>query len=257
MAIFDDRRRATSFGGDAERYHRRRPGYPTELIDRLTGDSPGDEVDVGCGTGLLGTMLRARGWNVTGVESDERMAAIAERCGLTVEVSPFETWEAGTRRFDLVTCAQAWHWIDPAIGLTRAASVLEDGGRIALIWNSYRYDEPIERAIAGVVARHAPQLLVDSVFLGTSGSDHQQADIERFEAHAVDFEAPTVEAFEHRRHLSVDEWLDELQTHSQFATLPFDVREALATELPLELRSVAADGIDVRHPVHTITAVRR
>ncbi|MFW2336284.1 class I SAM-dependent methyltransferase, partial [Ilumatobacter sp.] len=220
MAIFEDRNRATSFGADAGRYDRRRPAYPTELVDRLTGDSPGDAVDVGCGTGLLGTMLRARGWNVTGVESDERMAAVAERNGLAVEVSTFETWDARARRFDLVACAQAWHWIDPAIGLARAASVLRTGGRIALIWNSYRYDEPIARLLAGVVERHSSNLLLDSVFLGTTDSDHRQADIERFEAHASDFEPPTVETFEHHRDLTVDHWLDELPTHSQFATLP-------------------------------------
>ncbi|MFC8820298.1 SAM-dependent methyltransferase, partial [Streptomyces rochei] len=47
------RRMAESFGADAQRYDRARPGYPDALVARIVAGSPGSEVlDVGCGTGI-------------------------------------------------------------------------------------------------------------------------------------------------------------------------------------------------------------
>lgn len=44
---------ARSFGADAERYDRARPGYPRALVDHLVSLMPGTQIlDVGIGTGL-------------------------------------------------------------------------------------------------------------------------------------------------------------------------------------------------------------
>jgi hypothetical protein len=40
---------------------------------------------------------------------DACMADVARSHGIEVEVSPFETWDDGGRRFDLITCGEAWH----------------------------------------------------------------------------------------------------------------------------------------------------
>jgi SAM-dependent methyltransferase len=130
--LHTDRERAESFGQDPASYDRLRPSYPSELVDELLADAPRDVLDVGCGTGIAGSLLAARGCRVLGVVLDQRMAVLARAKGLDVEISAFETWDPRGRSFDLLTCGQAWHWIDPALGLQRAAAALREHGRIAL-----------------------------------------------------------------------------------------------------------------------------
>jgi len=70
---------AESFGTDAQRYDRARPGYPDALVARIAAGSPGPKVlDVGCGTGIAARQFQAAGCTVLGVEPDARMADFAE-----------------------------------------------------------------------------------------------------------------------------------------------------------------------------------
>ncbi|MER6002826.1 methyltransferase domain-containing protein [Nonomuraea angiospora] len=112
----------------ALQYDRYRPESPDELIDELTAGHPTRVLDVGCGTGKVARTLAGRGLAVLGVEVDERMANVARGHGVEVEVAPFETWDDAGRRFDLMTCGDAWHWIDPDAGIAKAARVLATGG---------------------------------------------------------------------------------------------------------------------------------
>ena len=73
--LFGDRRRANSFGDDAEQYDRVRPSYPSALIDHLITERPATVLDVGCGTGITSRLLEARGCDVLGLEPDARMAS--------------------------------------------------------------------------------------------------------------------------------------------------------------------------------------
>src|ERR1700722_20181586 len=150
------RRVAEAFGADAERYHRARPGYPAAMVDRIVTRSPGNPgcagVDAGCGTGLSSRLFQAAGCRVLGVDPDPRMADLARRGGLDVEVAKFEEWGAAGRTFDAVIAGQAWHWVDMAAGAEKAAAVLRRGGRLAVFWNAF--DPPAElRAAFGEVYR--------------------------------------------------------------------------------------------------------
>jgi SAM-dependent methyltransferase len=148
---------AGSFGTNAERYDRARPRYPEALIERIVAACPGPDVlDVGCGTGISARQLRAAGARVLGLDPDARMAELARGTGLEVEVSTVEDWDPAGRRFDGVTAAQSWHWIDPVAGAAKAAEVLRPGGLLALIWNAAQLPADLADAFTEVYRRVLP-----------------------------------------------------------------------------------------------------
>lgn len=149
---------AESFGAEAARYDRARPGYPAALVSRLVAAAPGPDVlDVGCGTGIAARLFRAAGCRVLGVDPDERMAATARASGIECEVATFEDWAPAGRSFDLVISAQTWHWIDPHAGAAAAAAVLRPGGRLALFWNAFEPPPALRTAFGEVQARVLPE----------------------------------------------------------------------------------------------------
>ncbi len=218
--LFEDRSRAESFGAVAELYDRSRPEYPPALIDALVADGGRTVLDVGCGTGIAAALFAARGCRVTGVEVDARMAEIARRKGLDVEVGAFERWDDRGRRFDLVTSGQAWHWIEPAAGAAKAADVLNAGGRLGVFWNFGHPPVHVRERIAPVYDRLAPGLKGYSVALdgrlGDERTDVTAAAVER----SGRFGPCEVRRFPWSRTYDALQWTDHLRTHSDHQSLP-------------------------------------
>lgn len=250
-----DRDRAEGFGAEVDRYDRLRPSYPPELVAWLTEGGAGAAVDVGCGTGQVARLLVAAGWDVLGVEPDERMAARARERGVAVEVARFEEWEPSTCDVDLVCAGQAWHWVDPDRGHRRAAEVLRSGGRLAVFWNAYRYGAEVAAVLADVYGRHAPDLLRDSVSLGTADPRHHDEDLARLAASGL-FDRVEARVFGHERELDVSMWLDELTTHSAYRTLGSPRTEELFSALRPALAAATGDTITVRHDTNVVSGVR-
>lgn len=228
-ALFEDRARADSFGTVAHRYDRYRPSYPSALVDDLVAPGPHDVLDIGCGTGKAAVLLAARGLDVIGVEPDERMAAVARRHGLAVDVATFELWEPGRRRFDLITCAQAWHWIDPSAGTVKVAGLLRPGATFAPFWNYDTVGVSTQAVLDVAYAAHAPELLGPHPAPGTGA----RVAAESVERHAAALRASglfaTVEA--RRYPWSVErtgaDWVAMTGTHSDHLQLDPARRERL------------------------------
>ena len=145
-----DRARAESFGSVADNYDRYRPGFSAALIDQLAAVRPNGVLDIACGTGKVSVALASRGLDVVGVELDPRMAEIARGHGIPVEIATFENWDPNGRQFDLITCGNAWHWINPALGIPKVAKLLRPGGTMARLWSFYTVDEPLSSAIDAI-----------------------------------------------------------------------------------------------------------
>ena len=217
--LHQDRTRADSFGADAELYDSSRPRYPDELFTFLLREQPRNALDVGCGTGIAARHLMERGIDVLGVEPDERMAAVARRSGVTVEIGHFESWEPAGRTFDLLTAAQAWHWVDPQRGAAKAAEAVRDGGRLAVFWNLAQPPAELASAVEPVYARLAPELQPYSIVLGHGGGPQRLRSAS--EALSADGGWVDVEQVDFSQQIaySTQGWLAYLKTHSDHATL--------------------------------------
>lgn len=252
--LHEDRRRAESFGTDAEQYHRVRPRYPAALIDALVTPGTTDVLDVGCGTGIAAQLLRDRGCHVLGVEPDARMAEVARDAGLEVEVSGFEAWEPAGRRFDLVTSAQAWHWIDPDRGAAKAAAVLREGGRVGLFWNMGRPSDALRAMLTEVYARHEPELEHYSVLLGNSDERLDLTEAALVASGA--FGPPARHAWRWVRTYGTSEWLENLVTHSDHRTLPAARQAPLLADLRERIDALGGT-VEMTYEASLVSAERR
>lgn len=256
QAAFRDRARAESFGAAAQAYDRFRPSYPESLVTdlaRLAAAAGGRRaLDVGCGTGLFARLLTARGLDVLGVDVDPDMAAVAREHGVQVEVAPFETWDDRGRRFELITCAQAWHWIDPALAAPKAAQLLRPGGTLAVFWNYGELEPDLQRLTERVYERVVPGW-DGSIVVGhlKDGRRHVEElrDCGRF-AVVGTF------TYDWRQDYTPTEWVSMVQTHSNHLRLPPHTRAAVARELIAELTAeVGRHGrLSVAYGTYTVLA---
>jgi SAM-dependent methyltransferase len=249
---------AESFGAEARRYDRARPGYPSALVDRIVAASPGrDVLDVGCGTGIVGRQFQAAGCAVLGVDPDARMADLARERGLEVEVATFEAWDPAGRAFDAVVAGQAWHWIDPVAGAARVASALRPGGRFAVFWNVFEPPAGLGQAFAEVYRRVLPDLpagLWDRPLLGIYETMGAKAADGMRQADA--FGEPEQWQFAWDRPYARDEWLEQVPTFGGFSRIPADQQEQILAGIGAAI-DAAGGGFTMGFTTLAVTAARR
>jgi SAM-dependent methyltransferase len=136
----DEQRRqdmARAFLSGAGRYDRVRPGYPEAVSEWLVPGGARDAVDVGAGTGLFTRALVQRGLVVTAVDPSSDMLAVLSTHlpDVRAVIGAAEQTHLPEASADLVTLAQAWHWVDHGASLREAGRVLRPGGRLGLVWN--------------------------------------------------------------------------------------------------------------------------
>jgi SAM-dependent methyltransferase len=249
---------AESFGTQAERYDRARPGYPGALVERVVAESPGrDVLDVGCGTGIAARQFQAAGCSVLGVDPDARMADLARQRGVDVEVAAFEDWDPAGRAFDAVIAAQAWHWVDPVAGAAKAAGALRPGGRLAAFWNAFEPPPALGEAFAAVYRRVMPDS--PAFRRPVSGADAYSG----LCAKAADgirqagaFGDPEEWRFDWDRRYTRDEWLDQVPTSGFVNQLPPAALLELLDGIGAAIDAVGG-GFAMHYTAVVVTAARR
>lgn len=134
------------FGHAADEFQRYRPDYPPALYDRIFTAVPEQNrrraMDLGAGTGIVTAHLIRPFHEVIAVEPDAGMAAkIAERFPrVIIRNLTAENCAQSADTVDLVTIANALHWMDAERVLANARSWLRADGVLAV------FDRPLPKA---------------------------------------------------------------------------------------------------------------
>jgi ubiquinone/menaquinone biosynthesis C-methylase UbiE len=207
---------AHSFGAVADAYDRGRPTYPREAAAWLTADAPVSVLELGAGTGKLTEQLVALGHDVHATDPDAAMLArLSDRLPeVRTSQASAEEIPAGDRSFDVVVCAQAFHWFDLDKALPEIARVLKAGGLLSLVWNQRDERVPWVRRLGTII--------------GTQ--DQLREPAAALERSALFGEVEETE-FRFRQHLDQHTIKDLVLSRSNIATLPPEQREAKIAEV--------------------------
>jgi len=133
------------FSNRVGEYVRYRPGYPpgvVRLLRKRAGLAATSIVaDVGSGTGIFTRLLLETGATVFAVEPNDAMRGAAEgqfrdRARFVSVKGTAEATGLGDHSVSLVTCAQSFHWFEPAGTRREFGRILTRDGWCALIWNT-------------------------------------------------------------------------------------------------------------------------
>ncbi len=241
--VSQDHDRRLSFGAVAEQYERHRPGYPEAMVDAVLAYAharPGARIlDVGAGTGRATLLFAARGYELTAIEPDREMAAVASKraatAGQTIEIcnTDFEHAPLPAHSFQIVISATAWHWITPARRNELAARVLVPGGALAPFWNrpQWRDNElrpAFHRAYAAVEQQFAARPAGPMNPFGAPPQIRNAAEwLEHEFRDNADFIEIDARVYNWRQRYTTAEYIGLLGTHSDHMMLPEAPREQL------------------------------
>jgi acetyl esterase/lipase/SAM-dependent methyltransferase len=253
---------AASFDRAAAGYDAR-PGYPERVYELLTEHGalrPGTRVlEIGPGVGQATLPLVDRGASVVAVEPGRALAGrLRERVpgdALEILVADFESVAAGEAEFDLVVAATSFHWIDPVAGVAKAASVLRDGGWLALWWNVWGDDarpDPVHEALVPILRAKAPHMVGDDMS-ATAFLRDIEARVDEIGRSGA-FAPVTVELIRWEGQHDPDGLRRMFATFGAWISLPDSLREELLDDVQQLARGL---GGVVRRPYQTVVYLAR
>src|SRR5437763_12584228 len=124
------------FSTGSEGYATYRPSYPARLVDELASVSPSHKLalDCGCGTGQLSVLLAKRFALVVATDASATQIEKArphERVQYRTALAEDSGLEGSTA--DLITVAQAAHWLDLEKFYTEVRRIARPNAILALI----------------------------------------------------------------------------------------------------------------------------
>lgn len=111
---------------------------------------------MGAGTGKLTRALAGIGERLIAVEPVAAMRAVLERelPGAEALDGRAEEIPLPDSSVDAIVAGQAFHWFDGPAALGEFHRVLAPGGRLGLIWNRRRREQPVHQAIDRIIEHH-------------------------------------------------------------------------------------------------------
>jgi ubiquinone/menaquinone biosynthesis C-methylase UbiE len=145
----------TRFSNRVSNYAKYRPSYPEAVIDFLQQaiglKKEWTIADIGSGTGIFSELLLRNGYKVWGVEPNKEMREEAEKTlagykkFTSINAKAEQTFLTGNS-IDLLTIAQAFHWMDRAAAKEEFLRILKPKGFIAMLWNIRSTHTPFLKA---------------------------------------------------------------------------------------------------------------
>jgi SAM-dependent methyltransferase len=211
-------RLARSFGNVAETYHRVRPAYSQEVLDRALSvlglDAQACVLDLAAGTGRLTSELVKRFARVIAVEPDDAMRALI--ADGEVLAGAAEAIPVADASVDAVFVGEAFHWFDAADAIVELARVLRPRGGLAVIHTHWWETEP--------PLGDAALELLSGPYERSLGQRNPPWD-DAFDESP--FEPLQYERFEEELVVDADELLELYSTTSSLAALPHEERAEL------------------------------
>lgn len=158
---------AGAFKSGAELYHDVRPGYPPEVIELITTESssPYRILDVGAGTGkltsALDTVLGDRA-EIYALDPSINMLRTLRNCGFCAWQATAEVSAAQDETFDVITCAQTWHWVDSRIASVECDRISTSHAQLLLVWNTLDVNIPWVHRLSRIM--HSGDTLAEGFF---------------------------------------------------------------------------------------------
>ena len=141
----------TRFSNRVDNYVKYRPSYPGEIVPFLENSIGLNKeqriADIGSGTGIFSELFLKNGYHVIGIEPNEDMRHAAEHhlsqyTGFSNLDQRAEQTGLNDQSIDLITVAQAFHWMEPGATKNEFQRILKPGGHILLAWNLRLHNTP-------------------------------------------------------------------------------------------------------------------
>lgn len=232
------------FNEVAALYEKYRPQYVPALFKTLIEYAKLDEnshaLEIGIGTGQATRPILETGCQVTAIELGNKLAdysrnKFSEYPNLDIKNIPFEDYEGDQDSFDLIYSATAFHWIPVELGFPKLFNLLKPGGAIALFWNRPfvgKEDDPLHQAIQQIYTELRPDSSRKVLQHETKRYEHTISNILTYGFTDLEFRL-----LHNERQFNAEEYIALLQTYSDHATLPTDIKgkfEDKVTEVIIE-----------------------
>ncbi len=157
-----------TFNNISKEYHLYRPNYPDGLIREIftyLGLKNPNILEIGCGTGKATLPFLKMGAKITAVDPGDKLIKIAKKhCKKYPQVKffcqRFEDFADRESTFDLIFAAQAFHWINPKVGLPKVKKLLKPDGHFIILRNDPKNEkkDKIGNKIDKLLEKYAPEL---------------------------------------------------------------------------------------------------